>query len=55
MAVKVKIKSEQVLFNQPAKIEVYEDDRLVTTIIAKVGLQKGADGGSYHCVTLEKQ
>ncbi|MFA4871888.1 MAG: hypothetical protein WC610_02410 [Patescibacteria group bacterium] len=55
MAVRVKIESERVTSPHPARVLVYEDDRLVAEVIAKVELKEGADGGFYHCVTLEKK
>ena len=54
MAVKVEVKSESGTSRDPAKILVYEDDRLVAEVVAEVELKQGADGGLYHCVTLKK-
>lgn len=53
MAVIVKIQSEYGTSRDPAKVLVYENDRLVAEVIAEVELKQGADGGWYHCVTLK--
>ena len=55
MAVRVEVKSEIGISRDPAKVLVYEDDRLVAEVIAEVELKQGANGGYYHCVTLKKQ
>lgn len=55
MPVKVEIKSEIGTSHDPAKVLVYEDDRLVAEVIGVVELKPGADGGYYHCVTLKKE
>ena len=55
MAVRVEVKSETGTSRDPAKVLVYEDDRLVTEVVAKVEMKQGADGGWYYCVTLKKQ
>ena len=55
MAVKVEVRSEIGTSREPAKVLVYEDDRLVAEVIAEVELKQGADSGWYHCVTLKKQ
>lgn len=55
MSIRVDIKSEAGTSRDPAKVSVYENDRLVAEVIAEVELQQGADGGWYHCVTLKKQ
>ena len=55
MVVKVEVKSEIGTSSDPAKVLVYEDDRLVTEVVAEIELKQGADGGWYHCVTLKKQ
>ena len=52
MAVRVEVQSEAGTSRNPAKVLVYEDNRLVATVIAEVELKLGADGGWYHCVTL---
>ncbi len=54
MAVRIEIKPETLNSREPAKIVVYDGDRLVTEIIAKVELSPGADGGMYNCVTLKE-
>lgn len=55
MAIRVEIESETATSKRPGYVLVYEDDCLVAEIHARVELKKGADGGHYHCVTLEKQ
>jgi len=55
MAVRVEVISETGTVREPAKVSVYEDNRLVAEVFAKVELKQGADGGWYHCVTLNKQ
>lgn len=55
MAIRVEIKSETGTSETPAKVSVYENDRLVIEVIASIKLQQGGDGGWYQCVTLKKQ
>lgn len=55
MAVRVEVKSEIGTSRDPAKVLIYEDDRLVTEVVAVVELKQGVDGGWYHCVTLKKR
>ena len=55
MSVRVEIKSEVATSSDPAKVSVYEDNRLVAEVIAEVEQKQGADGGYYPCVTLKKQ
>ena len=55
MVVRVEVESEIGTSRDPAKVLVYEDDRLVAEVIAEVELKQGANGGYYHCVTLQKQ
>lgn len=55
MAIRVEVKSEIGTSRDPAKVSVYQDDHLITEVIAEVELKQGADGGWYHCVTLKKQ
>ena len=52
--VKIEIRSESGISRKPARVRVYKGDRLIAEVIAKVELKPGADGGYYHCVTLEK-
>ncbi|MDD5639405.1 MAG: hypothetical protein PHR47_01180 [Candidatus Pacebacteria bacterium] len=53
MAVRIEIKQETGISREPAKVLVYEDDRLVAKVVAEIELKQGADGGWYHCVTLK--
>jgi len=52
--VRVEIESEIATSSRPARVLVYEGDRLVEEITAEVELKQGADDGYYHCVTLKK-
>ena len=52
--VRVEIRSEAGTSSDPARVRIYEHDRLVAEIIAKIEPKQGADGGWYHCVTLEE-
>lgn len=52
MAVRVQVESEGVISGKPAKMLVYENDRLVTEVIAKIEYKQGADDGYYPCVSL---
>lgn len=53
--IRVDIESEVATSDRPARVLVYERDRLVAEVIAEVELKPGADGGYYHCVTLKKR
>ena len=53
--VRVEIESESATSSRPARVLVYEDDRLVSEVIAEIELKIGADGGWYHCVAFKKQ
>lgn len=55
MAIRVEVESEIATSNRPARVLVYDNNQLVTEIIAKVEPKQGADGGYYPCVTLTKQ
>lgn len=56
MAIRVEIESEEATSERhSARVLVYEGNQLVTEVIAKVEPKKGADGGLYPCVTLEKK
>lgn len=54
MAIRVEVRSEIGISLDPAKVSIYENDRLVAEVIAEVGLKQGADGGWYHCVIFKK-
>jgi hypothetical protein len=53
--VRIEIRDEAGCISEPARVRVYEDERLVAEIIGKVEPKEGADGGLYPCVTLEHQ
>ncbi len=53
--VEVKIQSEGVATNRPAKVRVYVDGKLFTEVVAKIEPQQGADGGYYPAVILEME
>lgn len=55
MTVRVEVRSETGTSRDPAKVRIYENDNLVSEVTAKIEPEQGADGGWYHCVTLEKQ
>lgn len=55
MAVTVEIKSEKAISSDPARIIIYQDGKILEIITAKIKFQRGADGGCYPCVILEKQ
>lgn len=55
MAIRIEVTSEKGMSLAPAKVLVYENDRLVAEITAEIELKPGADGGLYHCVTLTKR
>ena len=48
--IRVDVVPERVPTGEPARIEVYFDDRLIKTIIPKIGWELGADSGLYSCV-----
>lgn len=55
MAVRVEIVSEEGTSPDPARVLIYENDRLITEVIAAVEPKQGADGGYYPCVTLTQK
>ncbi|MBX4216036.1 hypothetical protein KW797_03740 [Candidatus Parcubacteria bacterium] len=54
MAVEVRCHSEISTSRDSAKVEVYEDGKLVATVTAAIAPEKGADGGYYDVVKLTK-
>ena len=52
MAVRVEVQSEAGTSRNPAKVLVYEDDRLVAEVVAVAESKLSADGRWHHCVTL---
>lgn len=54
MAVRIEVNSENVVMGRQAKILVYEDDKLISTIMGEVETQQGADGGHYPAVKLKE-
>jgi len=54
-AVKIEIESEKAISKDPARVLVYENEKLVEIIIAQIDLQQGADGRYYPCIILKKQ
>lgn len=52
--IRVEIESEEGTSHRPARMRVFEEEKLVAEVIAEVELKQGADGGYYHCVTLKK-
>lgn len=55
MAIKIETQSEEATSKEPARVLVYDNDALVGEIIVRVEKKRGADGGYYDCVTLEKK
>lgn len=55
MSVEVKIISEQGVSREPPSVTICENGKIITEIIVKVELKRGADGGFYHCVTFKKK
>lgn len=53
--VRVEIESEIGTSHKPARVLVYEGEKLVATVIATVEPKPGADGEQYPCVTLKKK
>ena len=49
--IRVEVKLEQVSTGEPARVEVYYGDRLIKTVIPKIGWDYGADGELYSCVS----
>ena len=55
MMIRVEVESESGTSREPAKVRVYENDRLIAEVHATVEDKQGADGGYYPCVTLMKK
>lgn len=53
--VRVELEQEIGISHRPARVLVYENDKLVEEVIARVEPKQGADGGWYHCVVLKKK
>jgi hypothetical protein len=54
MAIRIEITQEWVSVGIPARVRIYEGDRLIAEVTGKIGYQVGADGGIYHAVVLEQ-
>lgn len=54
---RVELQDEIVSMDRPAKVQVYDGDKLIATVTTKVTRQGGADGGQYPAVelTLEEE
>ena len=52
MAIRVELESQKGTSNEPARVLIYENDKLIAEIIAKVEMKLGADYGKYPCVEL---
>jgi hypothetical protein len=50
--VRVEVEKERVICGEPAKVNIYEDDKLIARVICTIGNQYGADDGLYPCVEL---
>ncbi len=55
MAIRIEIKSESGCCREPAGVKIYNNNQLITEVIAVVEPKEGADGGYYDCVTLRRK
>ncbi len=53
--VRVEIQSETAVGSSPARVTVYENDKIVAVITADIELKMGGDCGYYNCVTLTRK
>lgn len=53
--IRVELKDEIAIRKDPATVLVYDGEQLVAEVVAKVELDRGADGGWYYVVKLEKK
>jgi len=51
--VRVEVKSEDSTSCLPARVLIYQEERLIRQIVAHVEMKRGADYRYYACVTLE--
>lgn len=54
MPIEVRCSSETATSKEPAKMQVLEDGRVVSEVIATIVQEKGADGGMYNVVKLSR-
>ncbi|MEK7151717.1 MAG: hypothetical protein AAB784_03335 [Patescibacteria group bacterium] len=52
--IRVEIAQELAIGITPAYVLIYNNDELVTTIVAEIEQEKGADGKYYPCVKLKE-
>ena len=55
MAIRVEIQNEAVILGHQARVLIFEDDKLVAEVVAKIEPQIGADDNYYPGVTLERK
>lgn len=53
--VRVDLESEVATSGKPARVLVYEDDVLISEIVASIKMEQWKDGIWCHCVKLEKK
>lgn len=53
--IRIEIKSEIATSDHPARVLVYQGNRLIEEITAQIELKQGADGGYYPCVNLSRK
>ena len=52
---RIDCQSESGTSHNPARVLIYEGDRLVAEVVATIEPKQGADGGYYRCVVLTKK
>lgn len=52
--VEINFESEGCISGKPAKVEIYENGKIIAIIEGKTELQPGADRGLYHCTVLKQ-
>mgnify|MGYP001608737053 FL=1 len=53
--IRIVTESETGTSRNPARVLIYEEDKLVAEVVARTSLQQGADGGYYDCIILESK
>ncbi len=53
--VRVEGVDEGVRIRRDASVTIYDGDKLVTKVVAKIEKKQGADGGWYDCIVLKKE
>lgn len=55
MPIRIEISSETPLSPKPARIAIYDGEKLLAEVTANVERMMGADGAFYPCVALKKK